>query len=69
VRYKINNKAILKVRKNLLSDKWYFSLNKPTPTQVQQIKERIRMNRRWVILLLDNDFQNDKLLGIINSNC
>jgi hypothetical protein len=46
----------------------YFSLNKHTPIQVQEIEERIRMNRRWtfIILLLDEDFQNDKLLGIID---
>jgi hypothetical protein len=58
----------LKVTKNLVSDKWYFSLSKPTFIQVQQIEERIRMNRRWayLILLLDDDFQNDKLLGIID---
>jgi hypothetical protein len=42
----------MKVTKKLLSDKWYFSLNKPTPIQVQQIEERIRMKRRWVYLIL-----------------
>jgi hypothetical protein len=58
----------LKITKNSLSNIWYFSLNEPTPNQVQQIEERIRINRRWayLILLLDNDFQNDRLLGIID---
>jgi hypothetical protein len=58
----------MKLVNDLLSDKLCFALNHPTDIQVEQIVDRIMNNRRWtyVMLLVDENFENDELLGIID---